>query len=90
MEIHDPVNYAQIAKRVVRLGLAASMSRQRVMQLQRGDRRHPADPNFPPVRLYAGPMKLFEWQEVRKYFEQRDTTSGRRKGWVNASKDNPR
>ncbi len=81
MEINDPVNYSQIARRVVRFRLAESMSRQRVMQLHRGDKRHPRDPNFPPVRLYAGPMKLFEWEEVRKYFEERDTTSGRRKGW---------
>jgi hypothetical protein len=81
MEINDPVNYSQIAERVVRAGIAKSMSRQRVMQLHLGYGIHPPDPDFPSVRLRAGPMKLFEWEEVRKYFEQRDTTSGRRKGW---------
>lgn len=83
MEINDPVWYAEIARRAVAEGIAPSMTRQRVMQLHRGTKSKPADPNFPEHKTTwpPGNTKIFEWAEVRQYLIERETRSGHKKGW---------
>jgi hypothetical protein len=85
----DLVSYAEIARRVVLAGFAPTMSRQRIVQLHQGTmsrgKRAYADPNFPSPVTTTGKMRLFNWHEVKQYFEQRDATIGRRKGWTTNS-----
>jgi hypothetical protein len=78
----DLVSYTEIAERVVNERLAPSMSRQRVIQLHRGTKRVAPDPDFPEVVAKTGRSRLFEWESVKRYFEKRDTTRGRHKGWT--------
>src|SRR6266511_1338108 len=75
----DPVNYAEIARRVVADGLATSMSKERVRQ------RHETDPAFPPDVGRLGRSLSFEWAAVRKYFSKRDPRPGK-KGWAKSGR----
>jgi hypothetical protein len=71
----DPVNYAEIARRVVTDGLATSMSKERVRQL------HETDPAFPSEVGRLGRSLIFEWAPVRDYFSKRDQRPVK-KGWA--------
>ena len=71
----DPVNYAEIARRVVADGLAESMSKERVRQL------HETDPAFPSALGRLGRSLILEWAAVRDYFRQRDLRPVK-KGWA--------
>jgi len=71
------VTYAEAARRVVIDGFAKSMSRQRMRQL------HRMDPDFPDPVVRAPHIVLFNWdQELRPYFQARDSSPGRHKGWT--------
>lgn len=64
----------EAARRVVRLGYAASMTRQRIYQLAKDD------PNWPVPRdqwRTFGAYKMLPWGPVESYFKERDARPGR-------------
>lgn len=68
----------EAARRVVGLGYAETMTRQRIYQLA------DTDPAWPAARdtwRNVGNYKLLPWLKVEKYFKNRDTRSGP-KGWA--------
>jgi hypothetical protein len=72
----------QVAERVVALGLADSMTRQRVDQLSK------SDPDWPVPKeewRAVGVYWLLPWSRLEPYFRQRKPKPGRPKG----SKKNP-
>lgn len=74
------LSLSDIAKRVVELGYAKSMTRQRVWQLAQTD---PAWPVPQEAWRVIGQIKLLPWRKVEEYFKNRDNRSGP-KGWSRA------
>lgn len=71
------------AARVVEMGYAATMTRQRISQLARSDRSWPVpEANWRRV----GQVKLLPWTQVETYFKKRDPRSGP-KGWSRGKPD---
>lgn len=71
------------ARRVVALGYAESMTRQRIYQLA------DTDPAWPAPRdtwRNVGNYKLLPWTQVETYFKKRDPRSGP-KGWSRGKPD---
>ena len=69
----DPVNYSEIARRLTAAGMQPT-TRQRIKRIAE------SDPEFPRPIGQIGRQKIFEWEEVRRFFAIRDITPGP-KGW---------
>lgn len=69
----DPVNYSEIARRL-RAAMMQPTTRQRVKRIME------SDPDAPERIGTIGRQKIFEWDPVLRFFEDRDTTPGP-KGW---------
>lgn len=72
------ITLTEAARRVVELGLADRMTRQRISTLAA------ADPSWPAPREQwrpVGAYKLLPWEPVKEYFETRDASLGH-KGWT--------
>lgn len=72
-EVQELVTIAEIARRVVELGYAETMSKQRVSQLAK------TDPNWPVPRdtwKKLGPYWQIPWPPVEDYFKNRKPVHG--------------
>jgi hypothetical protein len=72
-EVQELVTLAEIARRVVELGYAKSMSKERVSQLSK------TDPNWPIPRTEwkkLGPYWQIPWPPVEAYFRNRKPVHG--------------
>lgn len=79
----EKITPTEIARRVVALGYAPTMTRQRVLQLADDD------PGWPVPREQwerLGAYWLIEWEPVRSYFEKRVPVSGPA-GWRRPAAD---
>ena len=82
-EAKEWITPTEAARRVVALGYAATMTRQRIYQLA------DSDPAWPAPRdswRSVGNYKLLPWKDVETYFKSRDTRSGP-KGWTRGDMD---
>lgn len=76
-ESDEWITPTEAARRVVALGYAASMTRQRIYQLA------DTDPAWPAPRAQwreVGAYRLLPWGPVERYFKERDARPGP-KGW---------
>lgn len=72
-EVQELVTLAEIARRVVELGYAKSMSKERVSQLSK------TDPDWPVPReqwMKLGPYWQIPWPPVEEYFRNRRPVHG--------------
>jgi hypothetical protein len=72
-EVQELVTLAEIARRVVELGYARSMSKERVSQLSKTDPKWPV-PRSEWKRL--GPYWQIPWPPVEEYFRMRKPVHG--------------